>query len=123
MTQAVCNYRLPALALRLFQGFVLLGGGVFVVGAVRGNPQTWADLLLVSYYLLGLGLGGAVIVALFYVTGAGWGVALRRVPEALTALLPVAALGMGLVLLAHPALYPWSDPARGGESLSPFQRV
>src|SRR6516165_6317614 len=45
------------------------------------------------------------------------------VPEALTALLPVAALGMGLVLLAHPALYPWSDPARGGESLTLFQGV
>jgi hypothetical protein len=68
-------------------------------------------------------LGGAVLVALFYVTGAGWAVALRRVPEAMTALLPVAALGMGLVLLAHPSLYPWSDPARGGESLSPFQRI
>jgi hypothetical protein len=123
MTQEVCNYRLPAVALRLFQGFVLLGGGVFLVGAVQGNPRTWADLLLVSFYLLGLGLGGAVLVALFYVTGAGWAVALRRVPEALTVLLPVAALGMGLVLLAHPSLYPWSDPAPGGEPLSPFQRI
>lgn len=123
MTRGDLSYRLPAKAARLFQGLVLLGGAVFLVGAVRGDPRTWANLLLASYYLLGLGLGGAVLVALFYVTGAGWAVALRRVPEAMTALLPVAALGLGLVLLTHPSLYPWSDPARGGEPLSPFQRV
>jgi hypothetical protein len=102
---------------------VLLGGGIFLVGAVRGDQRTWADLLLVSYYLLGRGLGGTVLVALFYVTGAGWALALRRVPEALTELLPVAALGMGLVLRAHSSLYPWSDPAQGGEPLTLFQRV
>jgi hypothetical protein len=80
-------------------------------------------LLLASYYLLGLGLGGAVLVALFYVTGAGWSVALRRVPEAMIGLLPAAALGLSLVLLAYPSLYPWSDPKQGGETLSPFQHI
>jgi hypothetical protein len=80
-------------------------------------------MLLVSQYLLGLGLGGALLVALFYLTGAAWAVPLRRVPEALTALLPAAALVLGLVLLAHPSLYPWAGPPGGGEPLSPFQRV
>jgi hypothetical protein len=83
----------------------------------------WADLLLISYYLLGLGLGGTLLIALLYVSGAGWAVALRRVPEALTTLLPVAALGLTLVLLLHPELYSWYDPKQEGQALSPFQRV
>jgi hypothetical protein len=102
---------------------MLVGGAVFLTGALFGDPRTWANLLLASYYLLGLGLGGAVLVALFYVTGAGWAVALRRVPEAMIGLLPAAALGLSLVLLAHPSLYPWLDPAQNSESLSPFQHV
>jgi hypothetical protein len=123
MTTSDAAYRLPRTAEWLSLGLVLLGCFAFVAGAVLVPPRAWANLLLVSYYLLGLGLGGAVLVALFYVTGARWGVALRRVPEALTALLPAAALGLGLVLLAYPQLYPWSDPAQGGVSLSPFQRI
>jgi len=63
-------------------------------------------VLLVSYYLLSLGLGALVFVALQYVTGARWSVALRRVPEAMAAVLPVAALGLGGVFLARPSLYP-----------------
>jgi hypothetical protein len=123
MTTSDAAYRLPRIAEWLSLGLVLLGCFAFVAGAVLAPPRAWASLLLVSCYLLGLGLGGAVLVALFYVTGAGWGVALRRVPEAMIALLPAAALGLGLVLLAYPQLYPWSDPAQGGVSLSPFQRI
>lgn len=116
-------YRLPATARWPFLALALLGGGAFVAGLRLDAEQTWGSLLLVSYYLLGLGLGGAVLVALFHVTGATWAIPLRRVPEAMTALLPVAALGLGLVLLARPALYPWSGPEASSVSLSPFQRV
>jgi hypothetical protein len=123
MTREDPAYRLPAVARWLLPGLVLAGGAVFLVGAARGEATTWANVLLGSYYLLGLGLGGAVLVALFYVTGAGWAVVLRRVPEALTGLLPVGAVGVGLVLVMHPSLYPWSDPANDGSSLAPFQRV
>jgi hypothetical protein len=123
MTRGDSAYRLPAPAMWLLVGLVILGGALFLKGAVGGDPQTWANVLLASLYLLGLGLGGAVLVALLYVTGAGWAVALRRVPEAMTALLPLAALGFGVVLLAHPSLYPWSDPAQSDALLAPFQRV
>jgi hypothetical protein len=117
------TYRLPATIARLLLGLVVLGVTVFVVGGVMGDPRTWGEVLLNSYYLLGLGLGGAVLVALFDVTGAAWAVPLRRVPEALIALLPAAAVGMGLVLVVYPSLYPWSALMPGSEPLSPFQRV
>jgi hypothetical protein len=87
MTPSDSPYRLPAKFVPLFQGLVLVGGAVFLTAALLGDPRTWANLLLASSYLLGLGLAGAVLVALFYVTGAGWAVALRRVPEAMIGLL------------------------------------
>jgi hypothetical protein len=123
MTSPDYVYRLPATARWLLLGLVLLGAAVFAAGRVPGDPRSWAELLLTSYYVLGLGLGGTLFVALLYVTGAAWAVPLRRIPEALTALLPVAALGLALVLIAQPYLYPWSDPTRNSEPLSPFQRM
>jgi hypothetical protein len=88
---------------------VALGGGALFYG-LRENPdRVWPNLLLVSYYLLALGLAGIVFVALQYVSGAGWSVGLRRVPEAMIAVIPLAAIGLGLVFLAKPALYPWAD--------------
>lgn len=92
---------------------VLIGIGTvtFLIGLVADAPRTWANLLLVSYYLLSLGLAGVVFVALHYVTGAGWGVAFRRVPEALFSLLPVGAAGLVLVWLAQPSLYSWTSAA------------
>jgi hypothetical protein len=81
-------------------------------------------LLLVSYYLLSLGLGALVFVAVQYVTGAGWSVALRRVPEAMAAIIPVAALGLGAVFLARPSLYPWASlSAEGGEVSVPLRQA
>src|SRR5262249_3524937 len=92
---------------------LVLGGLTFLGGVLLEPQRTWANVLLVSYYLLGLGLAGVVFVALLYVTGAGWAVALRRVPEAMAALIPVGALGLALVFLARPSLYPWTAPVAG----------
>jgi hypothetical protein len=87
-----------------------LGGVALAAGFLQSPERTWLNLLLVSYFLLSLGLGGLLFVALQYVTGAGWSVPLRRVPEAMAAILPVAALGLGIVFLAQPSLYPWTNP-------------
>ncbi len=86
-----------------------------LVGISLAPERVWPDLLLAGFFLVGLGLAGLVFIALHYVSGAGWGVAIRRVPEALVALLPAGSLLLALVLLVRPNLYPWfgmawSDP-------------
>lgn len=83
-------------------GVVLLAAGI-VIEPRRG----WSNVLLASFALICLGLGGTFFVALQYVSGARWSVVLRRVPEAMTATLPVGALGLAAVLLGRPSLYPW----------------
>jgi hypothetical protein len=83
--------------------------------------RVWPNVLLVSYYLLALGLAGIVFEALQYVSGAGWSVGLRRVPEAMIAVMPIAAVGLGLVFVAKPSLYPWAD-ASVTEASPPLRR-
>ena len=105
------SFRPPRGVLMLCGGLAVLGGAALAVGLLQSPERAWLNLLLVSYYLLSLGLGALVFVAIQYVTGAGWSVGLRRVPEAMVAILPVAAVGLGVVFLARPSLYPWAGPA------------
>ena len=83
-------------------GIAALLSGVFI------TPQRmWANFLLVSFLLVCTGLAGTVFIALTNVIGAAWSVAFRRVPEAMTAILPFGAVSLFVAFLFHPALYPW----------------
>jgi hypothetical protein len=84
------------------------GALVTVIGIILVPERTWPNFLLAAQYLLGLGLAGAVFIALQYVSNAGWAVALRRVPEAMLKVLPLAAALMLLTLFGLQTLYPWS---------------
>jgi hypothetical protein len=88
-------------------------------GAVLGGARFWAGLLLVAVFLVGLGLAGAALIAFEYLTGAGLSVACRRVPEAMTAFLRLGGMGIALVLLMYPSLYPWT--ALHGEEMVGFR--
>jgi hypothetical protein len=115
-------FRPPRRTKSLFLSLTVLGGIILAAGLFWAPPRAWANILLVGNYLIGLALGGLVVVALHYVTGARWSVPLRRLPEALTALLPVAGLALVAVLLFQPSLYPRSaGPHVGGHHVSPLR--
>jgi hypothetical protein len=114
------SFRPPRSVVALCAGLAVLGGGALAAGLLQDPDRAWLNLLLVSFYLLSLGLGALVFVAIQYVTGAGWSVALRRVPEAMAAVLPVAALGIGIVLLARPALF---ASATEGATVPPLRHL
>jgi len=101
---------------------IALGAATLVSGFILSPQRVWPNLLLVSFYLLTLSLAGAVFVALQYVTGAHWSVALRRVPEAMSSLIPLGGAGMLILLLVHPALYSWTSPAAAGGEPEPAFR-
>jgi hypothetical protein len=112
----------PRVTFRVLQILAILGGVALAAGFMGMPQRAWANLALVSNYLVGLALGGLVFVALHYVTGARWSVALRRVPEALTAVLPVAGIGLVAALLLRPWLDSWSPGSSMGEhQLSPLR--
>ncbi|MGE5191012.1 MAG: hypothetical protein ACM3U2_00830, partial [Deltaproteobacteria bacterium] len=109
--------------LRLFQAAVVLGAGTLVVGLWQAPQQTWANLLLVSLYLLGLGVGGLVWLSLHYLTGARWSESLTGIAQAMSAVLPIAAIGLVAVLVCRPSLYAWTSAGFAEEAASPLRRI
>lgn len=91
-------------------------GAVALAAGFIATPQrAWANLLLAAYLLIGLGLAGIFFVALQYASGAGWSIALRRIPEAMSAILPIGGAILGLTLIARPELYAWFANPHVGE--------
>jgi hypothetical protein len=85
-----------------------------VVGAGVAPDRLWASGLLVSYYVLGIGLAGLCFVAIHYTAGARWSVAIRRVAEALAATLFLGIVFLAIVFVVRPQLYPWMDASSLG---------
>ncbi len=101
---------------------VLLGGAALILGSREAPERVWPNVLLVSFYVLTLGLAGLVFVALQYVSGAGWSVGLRRVPEAMIVGIPLATVGLVLLFLVKPSLYPWIG-VPVAEASPPLRRI
>ncbi|MEX2116893.1 MAG: hypothetical protein WEB37_08395 [Bacteroidota bacterium] len=89
---------------------LLAGGGMaaVVLGLFVEPQRTLASSLLTAYYVLGIGMGGALFISLVSVSNAGWATAFRRVPEALTANIYAGGILMILLLPAVHELYEWS---------------
>ncbi|MFV0443036.1 MAG: hypothetical protein ACK5Q5_05665 [Planctomycetaceae bacterium] len=92
---------------RLWGTLGSLGIATGAAAAFVTPERAWASGLLITYYLATLGLGGAVFIATANVTGAGWHIAIRRIPEALTNLLPISGLLLIGLLLAQSGRYEW----------------
>lgn len=77
------------------------------------HTRVWANLLLNSYFFMGIGLLATFFMALQYAAEVAWSVAVKRVYEAVSCYLPVGAIIMFLVLLAGQlhlhSLYQWMD--------------
>jgi hypothetical protein len=99
------NHRQTA---KLLWTITLLGAvGAAGVYFVEGAPRFWANWLLWTLYLLTIGLGNLFLVALERLVGAHWSVPMRRVPERLASLIPLAIPLLFVALLSLPVLFPW----------------
>ena len=85
-----------------------IGVGISIIGFFVAPERIWPNLLLASYYFLGLGVAAALFIALLAVTNAGWATAIRRVPEAMLSTLPVGALLILATMFGIHSLYEWS---------------
>ncbi len=103
------SFTFPASVRRTAITIIVIGVAGLVMGVVFAPDAVAVHLLLVGFLGVGLGLAGALFVALHYVTGATWNAPLRRVPEAMIALLPVGGVLLLIALIAFPSLYPWTN--------------
>lgn len=99
-----------SLALLAVVSAVILGAGM-----VSAPDRAWSSLLIAVYIALTVALGGLVLVALEYITGAGWSVAFRRIPEALATILPIVGVALLGVIALRTDIYEWR-PAHGADA-------
>lgn len=89
-----------------------LTGLLAFAAALSQSPQrAWANLLLGNFYFVCLALFGTIFVALTYIFNSGWAVVFRRIPEAMSAYLPISAALMLALYFGRTELYEWTRPA------------
>ncbi len=96
---------------------------ILVCGSYFAPLRAWSNLLLVTFYLLTIGLGGTVFLALTFVTGAGWHVAFRRVPEAMAMIVPIAGAAVVVVLSLRMLEYGWVHHGGGDAGTFWFKQL
>jgi hypothetical protein len=101
------HYHAPAKTIRWLTALAAGGAACLAIGFLVSPQSAMASLLCAGYTLLCAGLAGVFFVATQYASGASWAVAFRRVPEAMSAALPVGALALGAALLLGSQIYPW----------------
>ncbi len=95
--------------------------GSGAAGTFIQSQLMWASILLVSFLMVSMALAGVFMIALQYLTGAGWSIVLRRISEALTGLLLPGLIGIAAVLIFRPSLYPWTTLAEGSHGFAGFK--
>lgn len=89
---------------------IVLGVGAAAHGLRWYPAEILPHLLLNGVYCTLLGVSALVFFAIQRLTGARWSASLRRIPEALMQVLPVASAGMLALFLAAKSLFPWMRP-------------
>jgi hypothetical protein len=112
------DYTFKSSTKRLTLGLIGLGVLAIVYAVLTHVPgqRIWANMLVNSYFFVGIGLMGTLWMAIQYASEAGWSSGFKRVPEAVSQYLLVGGPILLLVLFAgsHSLglhhLYHWMDP-------------
>jgi hypothetical protein len=77
-----------------------------------GPARFWANWIVWTLFLLTIGLGNLFLVALERLVGAHWSVPMRRVPERIASLIPLAIPLLIIAFFGVPVLFPWTPRGR-----------
>lgn len=100
--QVPTTFRIVCLAL------AAIGTICFILG-LRTDPETaWGSFLVAAYYFIEIAIGAAFFLAIQYISQSGWSSAFRRVPEAIMAWFPWAAVLMLLLYFGMHSIYHWT---------------
>jgi Ni/Fe-hydrogenase subunit HybB-like protein len=92
----------------VFLAAVLIGGGVFLIGAWGPQPERAWQIFLVNYlFWSGMAFGSVLFSAALVITKARWGRPIKRLAEAPVAFLPLAFLLFWVLFLGREKLFPW----------------
>jgi hypothetical protein len=101
-----------SLVRNLLVGLTLIGAaGTAGAYFSASRERFWVNWLLWTLFLLTLGLGNLFLVALERMVGAHWSVPMRRVPERIASLIPLAIVLLLVAFFGVPVIFPWTHPA------------
>ncbi len=89
----------------------VVGLGLWLADFLLFDRDAAIHAYLVAWIFgLTIALGALCLVMIGYITGARWIIVVRRLAEAMTATIPLFALGAVPILFWLPELYPWARP-------------
>ena len=88
----------------------VLGLAASGAGIVAAPARAWTAWLAAAFLWISVAFGASALLALAHLSKAAWIVPLKRVPEALSAWLPVGALTLLGVIFGLRSVYEWSEP-------------
>jgi hypothetical protein len=86
------------------------GGVVLVIGAITRPQNAFYAYLSAYAWVLSTVLGALAFLMIVHAMDAKWPVAIRRVVEAIIAILPLAVVGFIPIALGLHRIYPWASP-------------
>ncbi|MPQ45724.1 quinol:cytochrome C oxidoreductase [Marinifilum sp. N1E240] len=113
---------------RKTRAFLMALGGIGIVLMLLGyfiespnGQRLWTNFLINNLYFLFIALFGVVFQALHKIAYSGWHTSLQRIPEAMSAFLPISAVLMFLLYFGMHDIYHWShenlhDPILEGKA-------
>lgn len=76
------------------------------------TTRIWANIWVNAVYFSGIAVVGMFFLSYNYLAQAGWSVAFKRIPEAMPAFLPIAAIAIfATFFLAGRDMFHWTNPA------------
>lgn len=96
------NFMIAAIVL------AVIGLVSFIAGITTSPDSTWGAYLVAAYYFLSLSIGAAFFLSIQSISQSGWSSAFKRVPEAMTAWIPWAAITFLVIWFGMKNLYQWT---------------
>lgn len=107
MSSVVMNSAVPRKLPRPYAAMLVIGVISLIIGGALSPARVWANLMLMAWLLVGMGLAGLLFLAFTRITGARWSHSVRPIAESLGRTLPYSAAALGVVILAGLGNYPW----------------
>ncbi|MDK9699104.1 MAG: hypothetical protein OEM52_02990 [bacterium] len=102
-------WNVPAKTISMFTGVAAIGAILWGIGLAMDPLRGWSAYIINFCFVFFFALSGVVFTAIQYMTSAQWSPAIRRIPEGMTAFLPLGILFIALYWFGVPKLYEWSD--------------
>lgn len=108
MQELNLKFKLPKelekkLIVLFFIGLVLTAAGI-----IFAPSEIYPHILLAMNYVMGISVGAVVFLSMLYASNAGWGAAIKRIPEAMSTGILIGAAFLLLVFFGMHYLYEWA---------------